>query len=288
MRRRGRIVGVSELLPHPGVGGEFTSPVRPGTGWPHDPATSRTPRAGTADDVTRLATTSRSLEVLDARVSVCAACPRLVTWREEVATTRRRAYADEPYWGRPAPGLGDPAARVLVLGLAPAAHGANRTGRVFTGDRSGDWIFAALHRAGFANQPTSTHAADGLALAGVRIAAAVRCAPPANAPTPGERDTCAPWVDREVDLLPHLRVVVALGAFAWDAGLALARRRGWQVPRPRPRFGHGAQVRLASTDDAVTMLGSFHVSQQNTFTGRLTEPMLDDVLTRARDLARDS
>ncbi len=279
---------MSELLPHPGVGGSFPSPVRAGSGWPHDPATPRTPRASTADDVTRRAPSSASLAVLDARVSVCGACPRLVAWREEVATTRRRAYAHEPYWGRPAPGLGDPGARVLVLGLAPAAHGANRTGRVFTGDRSGDWIFAALHRAGLANQPTSTHAGDGLILTGVRIVAAVRCAPPANAPTTTERDTCAPWVDREVDLLPRLRVVVALGAFAWEAGLALARRRGWDVPRPRPRFGHGAQVVLGSPNGAVTMLGCFHVSQQNTFTGRLTEPMLDAVLERAGALALDA
>ena len=273
-------------LPHPLVGGAFTSPVRPGTGWPADPATARTPRATTADDVTRLAARAPDLTALDARVSVCRACPRLVSWREAVATTRRRAYADQPYWGRPAPGLGDAAARVLVLGLAPAAHGANRTGRVFTGDRSGDWIFAALHRAGFANQPGSTHAADGLELHGARIAAAVRCAPPANAPTPVERDTCAPWLDREVDLLPQLRVVLALGAFAWDAGLALARRRGWVVPRPRPRFGHGAEARLGGPPGVgVSLLGCFHVSQQNTFTGRLTEPMLDAVLGRARALA---
>ena len=279
---------MSQLLPHPVVGGAFTSPVRPGSGWPLDPATPRTPRARTPDDVARLAAGARTLEQLDARVSVCRACPRLVAWREEVAATRRRAYADEPYWGRPAPGLGDPEARIVVLGLAPAAHGANRTGRVFTGDRSGDWIFAALHRAGLANQPTSADAADGLALTDVRIAAAVRCAPPGNAPTPSERDTCAPWVDREIAMLPALRVVMALGGFAWDAGLAHARRAGWQVPRPRPRFGHGAELAMATPAGEVTMLGCFHVSQQNTFTGRLTEPMLDAVLDRAKTLASDS
>jgi len=268
-------------LPHPSVGGAFDSPVAPGSGWPGDLATARTPLAQSADDVGRLAVGARDLAQLDARVSVCRACPRLVTWREQVATTRRRAYADEPYWGRPVAGFGDPAAPIVVLGLAPAAHGGNRTGRVFTGDRSGDWIFAALHRAGLANQPTSTDTADGLELAGVRVIAPVRCAPPGNAPTPAERDACAPWVDREIALLPRVRVVVALGGFAWDAGLALARRAGWPVPRPRPRFGHGAEAELGS----VTMLGCFHVSQQNTFTGRLTEAMLDAVLARARVFA---
>ena len=273
---------MSPLLPHPSVGGAFASPVPPGTGWPLDPATPRTPQAQGPDDVTRLAGNATDLASLDARVSVCRACPRLVEWREQVATTRRKAYAAEPYWGRPVTGFGDPAARIVVLGLAPAAHGGNRTGRVFTGDRSGDWIFAALHRGGFSNQPTSTDAADGLELTDVRVVAPVRCAPPANAPTPAERDTCAPWVDREIALLPHLRVVVALGGFAWDAGLALARRAGWPVPRPRPRFGHGREVALGD----VTMVGCFHVSQQNTFTGRLTEPMLDAVLARATALVK--
>ena len=246
----------------------------------------RPPVARDAVQVVLRARTARTLDVLDERVSVCRACPRLVAWREEVATVKRRAFADQTYWGRPAPGFGDPDAHLLVLGLAPAAHGANRTGRVFTGDRSGDWLFAALHRAGYANQPTSTHLDDGLALTGARVVAAVRCAPPANAPTPAERDTCAPWLDREVQLLPGLRVVLALGGFAWGAALDLARRRGWQVPRPQPRFGHGAVAVLERTgQEPVHLVGSFHVSQQNTFTGRLTEAMLDDVLTTARRLA---
>lgn len=259
----------------------------PGSGWPGDPATRRTPVAGTSADVVRLATSARTLADLDARISVCRACPRLVVWREDVARERRRSYADQEYWGRPAPGFGDPAARILVLGLAPAAHGANRTGRVFTGDRSGDWLFAALHRAGLASQPHSVAADDGLRLDGVRVAAAVRCAPPANKPTPGERDACRPWLLREVALLgAGLTVVVALGGFAWDAALALAEETGWRVPRPRPRFGHGAEAVLDRRDGRpVSLLGCYHPSQQNTFTGRLTEPMLDAVLERARGLA---
>jgi uracil-DNA glycosylase family 4 len=200
-----------------------------------------------------------------------------VAWRERVAREKRAAYADEEYWGRPVPGFGDPAARVYVLGLAPAAHGGNRTGRVFTGDRSGDWLFAALYRAGFANQPTSTHPGDGLTLRDCWIAAAVRCAPPANRPTPAERDNCLPYAARELELLGDVRVVVCLGAFAWDAALRLATPR----PRPRPRFGHGAEARVGER----TLLGCFHPSQQNTFTGKLTEEMLDAVLARARALA---
>ena len=195
--------------------------------------------------------------------------------------TKRSAFADEEYWGRPLPGFGDPAAAVVVLGLAPAAHGGNRTGRVFTGDRSGDWLFAALHRAGFANQPTSRHRGDGLALTDCWVTAAVRCAPPANRPTPVERDTCLPYAVGELDLLTRARVIVCLGAFAWDAALRILVARGADRPRPRPRFGHGAEVQI----DPFTVLGSFHPSQQNTFTGRLTEPMLDSVFTRARDLA---
>ncbi len=250
------------------------------------PAVAARAVAHDAAQVVARARSTRDLDVLDARVAACRACPRLVAWREEVATTRRRAYADQTYWGRPAPGFGDPQARLLVLGLAPAAHGANRTGRVFTGDRSGDWLFAALHRAGYANQAESVWYGDGLALDDARIVAAVRCAPPANQPTPDERDTCAPWLEREVDLLPRLRVVLALGGFAWGAALDLARRRGWAVPRPQPRFGHGAEALLVPARGApVHLLGSFHVSQQNTFTGRLTEQMLDDVLARARELS---
>jgi uracil-DNA glycosylase family 4 len=220
---------------------------------------------------------SASLAELDAEVVVCRRCPRLVAWREEVARVKRAAFAEETYWGRPIPGFGDPAARLAILGLAPAAHGANRTGRIFTGDRSGDFLFAALHRAGYANQPTSVHAGDGLELRDARMLAAVRCAPPANKPTPAERDACLPFAVRELALLEHTRVVLCLGAFAWDAALRL---RG-DVPRPRPRFGHGAELE----GPPWTMLGCFHPSQQNTFTGRLTPAMLDAILARARELA---
>jgi uracil-DNA glycosylase family 4 len=203
-----------------------------------------------------------------------------VSWREEVARVKRAAYADQDYWGRPLPGFGDPAAAIVVLGLAPAAHGGNRTGRVFTGDRSGDWLFAALWRAGLANQPTSRARDDGLRLTGCWVTAALRCAPPANKPTPVERDTCLPYFVRELELLSSARVIVCLGAFAWDAGLRAMAIGGAPRPRPRPRFGHGAQ---ASVGDRV-LLGCFHVSQQNTFTGKLTESMLDDVFTRAKVL----
>ncbi len=260
------------------------SPVPPGSGWPGDPVApgdTVPPVARSAGGVARLAARA-SLPLLDARVSVCAACPRLVGWREQVAREKRAAYAGETYWGRPVPGWGDPEPRVLVVGLAPAAHGANRTGRIFTGDRSGDWLFASLHRVGLATSPTSTHAGDGQRLLGTRMVAAVRCAPPQNKPTTQERDTCAPWVEREVRLLlPGLRVVVSLGGFGWDAALRALAAAGVAVPRPRPRFGHAAEQRLGE----LTLLGCFHPSQQNTFTGRLTEPMLDAVLGRAAELA---
>ena len=260
------------------------TPVAPGSGWPGDPVHPGDPVppvARTPGGVARLAARA-TLPVLDARVSVCRACPRLVRWREDVARVKRASYADEEYWGRPVPGFGDPAPRILVVGLAPAAHGANRTGRVFTGDRSGDWLFASLHRVGLANQPTSRRADDGLALRGVRVVAAVRCAPPGNRPTPAERDTCAPWVDREVSLLlGSVRAVVALGGFGWDAALRSLSAAGLDVPIPRPRFGHGVEVSLGH----LTLLGCFHPSQQNTFTGRLTEPMLDAVLGRSAALA---
>ncbi|GAA3391528.1 uracil-DNA glycosylase [Cryptosporangium minutisporangium] len=242
------------------------------------------PAATDAVGVRNVAANATDLEQVDAGVAHCRACPRLVAWREQVAAEKRAAFADQTYWGRPAPGFGPPDARILVLGLAPAAHGANRTGRVFTGDRSGDWLYAALHRAGLANQPTSVSVDDGLELDDVRIAAAVRCAPPANKPTPAERDTCAPWLTRELQLLaPTLKVIVALGAFAWTAFWPVVGALGGVAPRPRPRFGHGVSVAVPGTD--VTMLGCYHVSQQNTFTGVLTEPMLDGIFAQAKALS---
>jgi uracil-DNA glycosylase len=223
-----------------------------------------------------------ALAALEAEVVECRACPRLVAWREQVARERRASFAHEEYWGRPVPGFGDPDARVLVFGLAPAAHGGNRTGRVFTGDRSGDWLFGAMHRAGLANQATSTGLDDGLELHDTWIAAAVRCAPPANRPTPQERDTCLPWTVRELELLPRLSVVVCLGGFAWDAALRLRAAAGLVNPRPRPRFGHDV---LFDPGDRLPLLGCFHPSQQNTFTGKLTEGMMEAVFARARALA---
>ena len=276
------------VLPHPRTGVTFTSPVPAGSGWPGDLATTSTPVAGTPADVELLARQARTLADLDRDSTVCRACPRLVAWREDVAVVKRRAYRDQPYWGRPAAGFGDPTAGLLIAGLAPAAHGANRTGRLFTGDRSGDWIFAALHRAGVANQALSVDAADGLTLSGVRMAAAVRCAPPDNKPSPVERDTCEPWLRRELELTAGtVRAVLALGAFGWQAVLAVGRNLGWSVPRPAPRFGHGAEATLIRPDGvAVTLVGSYHVSQQNTQTGRLTEPMLDAVVERALEVSR--
>jgi uracil-DNA glycosylase family 4 len=221
------------------------------------------------------------LAALEAEVTGCRRCPRLVAWRERVAREKRASFADWDYWGRPLPGFGDRAARILVLGLAPAAHGANRTGRIFTGDRSGDWLFAAMHRAGLANQATSVSRDDGLRLRDAWVTAAVRCAPPANRPTPGERDNCLPWTERELTLLPRVRVIVCLGAFAWDAALRVRAALGEPAPRPKPRFGHGAEA----AGPRWTLLGCFHPSQQNTFTGKLTETMLDAVFERARELA---
>ena len=226
---------------------------------------------------------SERLEALEQRLVSCRRCPRLVAWREEVAARKRAAFATEEYWARPVPGFGDPAARVLIFGLAPAAHGGNRTGRVFTGDRSGDFLFAALHRIGFANQPTSVARDDGLRLRDAWIAAAVRCAPPANKPTPAERDRCLPWSAAELELLHEVRVILCLGAFAWDAALRLLALRGEPAPRPRPRFGHRAVWKAEAQPPAL--LGCFHPSQQNTFTGKLTEGMLDDVLMDARTMA---
>jgi uracil-DNA glycosylase family 4 len=218
----------------------------------------------------------RSLEALEREVVSCRRCPRLVAWREEVAQVKRASFASWTYWGRPVPGFGDPRARVLVLGLAPAAHGGNRTGRIFTGDRSGDWLFAALWRAGFASQPSSVSRDDGLTLSDCWVTASVRCAPPANRPLPSERDNCMSWLSAELGLLERVRVIVCLGGFAWDVALRML-----EAARPRPRFVHGAVVEVGD----LTLLGCYHVSQQNTFTGRLTEPMLDSVFTRARELA---
>lgn len=272
------------LLPHPATGELFPSPVPPGTGWPGDAADAETPVARTAAQVRRLAH-GVGLGALDARVSVCRACPRLVGWREDVARAKRAAFADQPYWGRPIPGFGSPTPGVLVVGLAPAANGGNRTGRVFTGDRSGDWLFASLHRVGLATQGTSEHAADGLRLVDTRMVATVRCAPPDNRPTTEERDTCSPWIEGELRLLAdHVRVVVALGGYGWDATLRSYAALGWRVPRPKPRFGHGAEATISGDGRSVTLLGCYHPSQQNTFTGRLTEQMLDDVLGRAAAL----
>ena len=218
---------------------------------------------------------------------MCGACPRLVKWREDVARDKRASYAAEPYWGRPIAGWGSPTPRVLIVGLAPAANGGNRTGRIFTGDRSGDWLFAALHRAGLATQPGSVHAGDGQRLIDTRMVAAVRCAPPLNKPTTEERDTCAPWIDAEIALVAaSLHTVVALGSFGWNAALRSFRSLGWEVPRPKPRFGHGAEAVIGGPDGDVVLLGSYHPSQQNTFTGTLTEPMLDAVLGRAAALGR--
>ncbi len=220
---------------------------------------------------------TESLARLAGEVAACHACPRLVAWREKAAREKRAAYRDEEYWGRPLPGYGDAAARILVVGLAPAAHGGNRTGRIFTGDRSGDWLFAALYRTGFASQPTSVRRGDGLELRGAFLAAAVRCAPPANRPLPSERDNCLPYAAEELALMPTVRVIVCLGGFAWDAALRLD-----PPPPPRPRFGHLAEFELPS---GRYLLGSYHPSQQNTFTGKLTEEMTDAVFARASELA---
>jgi uracil-DNA glycosylase family 4 len=223
-----------------------------------------------------------SLARLAERVVRCRRCPRLVEWRERTAAHPPRRFSDEAYWARPLPGYGDSRARMVVVGLAPAAHGGNRTGRIFTGDRSGDWLFAALHRAGFANQPVSVRRDDGLRLHGAYVTAVNRCAPPANRPTPSERDNCLPYLVEELRLLGRAKVLVALGSFAWDGALRALRELDQEVPRPKPRFGHGAEAEVGS----YTLVGCYHPSQQNTFTGRLTEPMLDRLFERASELAR--
>lgn len=240
------------------------------------------------DDPSAAAPGAADLAGLDELVTRCTACPRLVEWREEVARVKRAAFRDQEYWGRPVPGFGPPDAAIAIVGLAPAAHGGNRTGRIFTGDRSGDVLFQALYDVGLASQPEAWHIDDGLTLHSTRITAPVHCAPPANKPTPAERDTCRPWLVRELDLLrPTLRAVVVLGAFGWQALLPVLADAAWQVPKPRPKFGHDAHAELPATDGGAPLhlLGSYHVSQQNTFTGRLTPAMLRAVLERAKGLA---
>jgi uracil-DNA glycosylase len=230
--------------------------------------------------VTALPERRRALRELNATIVVCRKCPRLVAWRKEVARTKVSRFADSEYWARPVPGFGDPSARILIIGLAPAAHGGNRTGRIFTGDRSGDFLFSALYRTGLANQPSSVHRDDGLRLRGLYVAAVNRCCPPGNRPTPVERDNCLPYLVEELRLLRDLRVAVALGSFAWDGFLLAAATLGHHV-RPKPRFGHGSEASVGP----YRLLGSFHPSQQNTFTGKLTSRMLEDLFTRARALA---
>jgi len=259
--------------------------IRPGSGFPTDKASPQTPVAHDAEEVRRLAASAPSLDHLDGRSSVCRACPRLVEWREQVAREKRAAFREWDYWGKPMQGFGDPDARVLILGLAPAAHGGNRTGRIFTGDRSGDFLFASLHRVGLANQAESIERGDGLRLDGAYIVAAVRCAPPANLPTPAERANCASWLESEVALLPDVHVVLCLGGFAWESALRLRSALGGApVPRPKPKFGHA----VVADGDPWPLLGCFHPSQQNTFTGKLTEAALDGVFARARSLVEET
>ncbi len=290
-------------------------PVAPGTGWPGDLATAATPVARDLAGVAALAAQAGTLAELAARQSVCRACPRLVRWREQVAADKRRSYQAERYWGRPVPGWGAEHPRVLIVGLAPAAHGGNRTGRIFTGDRSGDVLFASLWRCGLALQPGSTAAGDGQALIGTRMAAAVRCAPPQNKPSVAERDTCAPWLAAELaQVSADLRVIVCLGHFAWQVIWPQLQAAGIVIGRPRPAFGHGAEVLVrarhgapqaghapagqaqggqaqgghappAAADGGLLVVGCYHPSQQNTFTGRLTDDMLDTVFRRARSYA---
>lgn len=242
---------------------------------------ARVPVARDAAGVVRFAQQATDIAEVAERLSECRACPRLVAWREQVAAEKRAAFHDQVYWGRPVPGFGDVRARIVIVGLAPAAHGANRTGRMFTGDRSGEWLYAALFRAGLANRPTAVHKDDGLELRDIYISAPVHCAPPANRPSTEERDTCRPWLARELELI-RPSVIVVLGGFGWAALWPTLRQAGARLPERIPLFGHGVEVAL----DAITVLGCYHVSQQNTFTGRLTEPMLDAILSRAVQLAR--
>lgn len=268
-------------LQHPITGQLFDSPVKPGTGWPLDDAVLDTPIAKNKTQVTKLANSAVGLTELTAAISMCQACPRLVKWRTEVAITKRKSFENQPYWGRPAPGFGAADPALLVVGLAPAANGANRTGRIFTGDRSGDWLYRAMYKAGFASQPTSEHAGDGLALLNARVLAAVRCAPPGNKPTPVERDICANWFSAELQfLLPSLQVIIALGSFAWDQSIAMLKQLGYIGIKQK--FGHGNVIQFSKDQKTILLIGSYHVSQQNTFTGRLTEQMLDQVFQQAK------
>jgi uracil-DNA glycosylase len=244
--------------------------------------------AAPGNEASHPAANAPDLARLDEWVTHCRACPRLVAWREHVAEVKRAAFREWDYWGRPVPGFGPPDAALAIVGLAPAAHGGNRTGRMFTGDRSGDVLYAALHAVGLASQPVSAHRGDGLELYRTRITAPVRCAPPANKPTPAERDNCRPWLARELQLLrPTLRAMLVLGGFGWQAVLPVLADACWTVPSPRPKFGHGAHIELPATDGGAPLhlLGSYHVSQQNTFTGKLTPAMLRSVLERARTMA---
>jgi uracil-DNA glycosylase len=270
-------------------GPEHSGPVPPGSGWPDDPATAATPVADGPAAVRELAASAGTLTELVARQSVCRACPRLVSWREQVAAEKRRSFQEERYWGRPIPGWGEASPKVLIVGLAPAAHGGNRTGRIFTGDRSGDVLYASLFRCGLAARATSTAAGDGQRLLGARMVAAVRCAPPDNKPTVTERDTCSPWLAAELAMVSaQLRVLVCLGHFAWQAIWPQLAGRGFPAPRPRPKFGHGAEVMVgppAAGADPLLVLGCYHPSQQNTFTGRVTDAMMDAVFLRARAYA---
>ena len=263
-------------------------PVPPGSGWPDDPAVPATPVARSPAEVSELARGATTLTELAARESVCRACPRLVRWREQIAVTKRRSFQSDCYWGRPVPSWGDERPRLLIVGLAPAAHGGNRTGRIFTGDRSGDWLFASLYRCGFAAKPQSVAAGDGQRLLGARMTAAVRCAPPANRPSPQERDTCSPWLAAELaQTADCVRVIVALGGFAWQASWPVLRAAGFALPRPRPPFRHAGEVGLTvgAAGRPVLLIGCYHPSQQNTFTGRVTHEMLDAVFLRARQVA---
>jgi uracil-DNA glycosylase len=255
------------------------------------PSDGPAPLPGSEDPLFPALTAARIGAVceLDAAVATCRACPRLVAWREEIAQVKRRAFQDWEYWGRPVPGFGPPDAALAIVGLAPAAHGGNRTGRIFTGDPSGDVLYAALHAVGLASQPTATHRGDGMKLYGVRLTLPVHCAPPANRPTTAERDTCRPWLARELELLrPTLQVIVVLGAFAWQALLPVLRDAGWQLPRPRPAFGHGVEVLLTDAREQrqLHLLGCYHPSQRNISTGTLTPDMLLDVLRRGADIAQ--